>query len=78
MPSGYWTPFKEIIIPAMAKKYSCKVNKALQKCYELFSKYKKQDFVKLAEENNYKINHYIHSLGLWNEFVEFLKEHINN
>lgn len=78
MPTGFWDVMRSVIVPAMARKYECKIDKALEKCYQLFSKHKKTDFVKLADENNYKINHYIHSQGCWDEFIEFLQLHINS
>lgn len=76
MPKGYWDVMKNTIQPAIAKKHNMKIDQALKLAYVLFGQYKDVNFIIEAKNNNYKTNHYIHKLGLWDEFINYLLEYI--
>lgn len=73
MPKGYWDEMKNIILPTLAKRYKCKIDKVLDDCYKDYGKHIHKNLVKEAESNNLKVNHYIHSIGEWDNFIEYLK-----
>ena len=72
MPKGYWDEMKTML-PSIAKKDGVKIDKVLERLYKSFGKKKKINFIAESDKNNYKINHYIHHLGFWDEFVNFVK-----
>lgn len=77
MPKGYWDEMK-VILPKLMKQKSMMMDKVLDDCYKKFGKEVKKNLIKDADENNYKINHYIHHLGLWDDFVNFTKQILGN
>ena len=76
MPKGYWVDMKDTILPTLAKRNQCKIDKALEDCYKMYGEHMGVDLVKGAESSNLKVNHYIHSLDEWDNFIAYLKDYL--
>ena len=70
-PKDYYKIMQKEILPKISKARKIKINESLNLCYEKFGEFKNINFVDQAEIDNYKTNHYIHRLKMWDEFVKF-------
>jgi len=76
MPKGYWGDIKKLL-PTLMKQKSMMLDKVLNNCYKEFGKSIKINLLKDSDANNYKINHYIHHLGQWDNFVLYVNGMVN-
>ena len=67
-PKGYYDKIK-VILQEICKLNKCKLNEALELLYTNFEEIKGNNYRQEAEENLYKINHWLLKNGLWDEFV---------
>lgn len=75
-PKGYYTEM-DVLIKTLMKEKGKMLDKILGECYKKFGKQIKVNLIEDADKNNYKINHYIHYIGQWDNFVSFIRGMIN-
>jgi len=72
-PKGYYDEAKLLFNELV--KNGMKVKTVQEVVQAEFSKSQNRDFIQEAEDNNYKFNHYIHFLGLWDTYLKFIRHH---
>jgi len=76
MPKGWFNEFKKNYAIPIQKKEGLKATLLWDSIYSNFGKDAKKNVVKLSEKENYKTCHYIHKIGLWEEFETYLKRRV--
>lgn len=75
-PKGYYAEM-DVLVKTLMKEKGKMLDKILDECYKKFGKQIKVNLIEDADKNNYKINHYIHYIGQWDNFVNYVRGMIN-
>jgi len=73
MPKDWWKEFSAYG-NNITKKNHLSAKSTWSYVYSEFSKIVKRDIVTEANKENYKTSHYIHKIGLWEEFSQYMKK----
>lgn len=73
MPKGWWDEFL-VLGRNIGTKNNIVAKSTWGFIYEDFSRIAKRDVVSEAEAENYKVSHYIHKIGLWEEFEKYMRK----
>lgn len=72
MPSGWWKDLSDKYLIPISKNKKMKINDILDISYEILGKVTKRNIVSEATENKYKVLHWIHKEGLYEEYMSVL------
>ena len=76
MPKDWFPNFKKQYSIPLMKKDSIKASDVWENIYRGYGKRLKKNIVNTAKKQNYKTPHYIHKVGLWEDFENYLKERV--